>query len=347
MYISTIKDGINTVHKNYQLIFIHLVSVILSCASFFVIVGIPVAIAFIMFGVDFTEIMRIKDIAEIPQGIAGLLSKYFGVALIIVLGLILYIIFVIALWVFTFSGTIGILAASITESAFPESHRLSGNAGVRRFTLNLFFTEGKRLFLPVFFFLVVIGSVFAIIMALLSIIGGAASAVIESAKSYDATLALFLSIFFALIILSAGIFLILAILSVTTYGFAYLAFNRSGPFHTLQETVRYLYKTPSSIGFYTLLIAGYLLIGFIVVLIAYPFALIPVIGPLLSLPYQLLSYIIQGYLNLILLASVFRFYYSSGYSSSPLSSTVDSGISLSSGQGQFHAPDGTAGSQQV
>lgn len=338
MFISTIKDGINTVHKNYQLIFVHLTSMILSCTGFFVIVGIPVAIAFIMFGVDFTEIMRLRDIAEILQGIPGLLNKYFVVALIILLSLILYVIFVIALWVFTFSGAMGIFAAAVPAYIHGDVHK---------FTLNLFFAGGKRLFLPVLFFSVVMGAIVVIAMFLLDIIRGAASAIINTAKFYDPTIALFLSIFFELIILSAGIFLILATLSIAAYGFAYLAFNRSGPFHALQETVKYLYKTPSSISFHILLIAGYLIVAFIVVLIGSPLALIPVIGPLLALPYQLFLFIIQGYLNLILLASVFRFYYSTKYSSFPLVSTGDSGTSLSSEQGQFHAPYGTAGSQQT
>ncbi len=352
MFISTIKNGINIVHKNYQLIFVHLISMILSCLSFFVIVGIPVAVLFIMLGIDLTEIMRLKDIAEIPQDIAGLLGKYFGAALIIILSLILYIIFVIALWIFTFSGTMGILTAAIpsahtAESGSPESLRLSGGPAVRRFTLNLFFREGKRLFLPLFFFSVVAGSVFVIIMFLMGIIRGATGAVVETVKFYDATLAVFLSIFFTLTTLSAGIFLILVTLSVTAYGFAYLSFNRSGPFHTLRETVRYLHKTPSSISFYALLIAGYLMVGFIVVLVGSPLALIPAVGFFLSLPYQLLSYIIQGYANLIMLASVFQFYYNTGYFSSLPLSTGDSDISLSREQGQFHAPDVAAGSQQV
>lgn len=334
MFISTIKDGINTIHKNYQLIFVHLISIILSCLSFFIIVGIPVAVLFIMLGIDLTEIMRLKDIAEIPQGIAGLLGKYFGVALIIILSLILYVIFVFALWVFTFSGTMGMLTAAIPE-------------GVRKFSLNLFFAEGKRLFLPVFFFSVVAGSIFVIIMFLLGIIRGASGAVVETVKFYDATLAVFLSIFFALTTFSAGIFLILIALSITAYGFAYLAFNRSGPFHALRETARYLYKTPSAISFYALLIAGYLMVGFIVVLVGSPLALIPTVGFLLSMPYQLLSYIIQGYANLIMLASVFRFYYNTGYFSSLPLSTGDSDISLSSEQRQFHAPDASAGSQQA
>lgn len=301
-YIASIKEGINTVHRNWQLIIIQFASLLLSCIAFFVVVGIPIAFAFIMLGLDLTEILRFKDFISAFKGSADLLNKYFGIAIIIILSLFLYLAFIVILWIFTFSGTIGTLKNSIMSIDY-------------RFSLKSFFTEGKRFFFPAFFFSATVGIIFIILAFMLGLLGSAASAITEIAKTQEATLALFLSIFFSLILISAGVFLIIVTLSTAVYGIAYLTFNTSRqPCETLKGTVKYLYSAPSSIGFYVILLFGYIAAGFLITLISFPFTLIPIIGPILSMPYQVVAYILQGYVTLIMLSSVFHYYYRTGYS---------------------------------
>lgn len=333
MYISTIKEGINTVHKNWQLILVQFASMILSCISFFTIVGIPIAIAFIMFGLDLTEILRLKDLASAFKGSAELLTKYFGMAIVVILSLLMYLAFIVVLWIFTLSGTIGILKNGILSTE-------------HRFNLKAFFSEGRSFFFPVLFFSIIISIIFITLAFMLGLLGGGASTIIEMAKTQEATLALFLGVFFSLVILSAGVFLIIITLSITTYGIAYLTFNRSKPLETLKETVRYLYSRPSSIGFYTLLLIGYMIVGFLVILIGSPFTLIPVIGPILSLPYQLFTYVIQGYVSLIMLSSIFHYYYKTGYSLPSPEPIEGSDTSPRTGDEQAPAPEETAESRQ-
>ncbi len=308
-YISIIKEGISTVHKNWQLIIVQFVSMVLSFMGFFVIVGIPIAIAFIMFGLDLTEILRLKDLASAFKGSAELLQKYFAMAIIIILSLLLYIAFIVILWVFTISGTMGILKNDIL------------NTGIR-FSMKTFFAEGRSFFFPAFFFSALIGAVFILLAFMLGLLGGGASAIIEMAKTQEAALALFLGVFFSLLILSVGIFLIIVTLSITTYGIAYLAFNRSKSLETFTETVKYLYSKPSSVGFYAVLLLGYMAVGFLVILIGSPLAFIPIIGPILALPYQLITYAIQGYLSLVMLSSVFHYYHKTEYPS-PLPESIE------------------------
>lgn len=298
-YLSTIKEGIQTVHKNWQLVFVQLASVLLSCISFFLIVGVPIAVAFIMFGLDLTEILRLKDIVSALKGSAELLNKYFGMALVIIVALLFYVIVILIVWVFTLGGTIGVLARAIAKSS-------------EKFSLSLFFSEGKALFFPAFVFSSLIGLVFIVLAFVLGLLGGGASTIIDLAKGYEATLGLFLGVFFSLVLLSVGFLLILVTLSVTVYGAAYLAFNRPKPLKALKEAVRYLYAEPSALVFYGILLLGYMLAGFLVILIGSPLALVPVIGPIISLPFQLVSYIIQGYISLIMLSSAFHYYHKTG-----------------------------------
>lgn len=332
-YIPFIKDGIRTVHKNWQLVFVHLVSLILSCMSFFIIVGIPIAIAFIMFGLDLTEILRLKDIVSAFKGSAELLNKYFGMALVVLLSLFVYLTCILVLWIFTLGGTIGILSKSITNQ-------------IERFSLSAFFAEGKAFFVSVFAFSSIIGIIFIVLAFILGLMGGGASAIIETAKGYEATLGLFLGVFFSLAILSIGFLLILLTLSATVYGAAHLAFTRSRAWDALKESVRYLYAHPSSLCFYGVLLLGYMLIGFVVIVIGSPLALIPLIGPILSMPYQLVSYIIQGYVSLIMLASAFQYYYKTRLSPTPPQSIAGPDTSPAEAPEQGPVPEGTEEHQQ-
>lgn len=329
--IAAIKAGIHTVNRNWQLIFVQLVTLVVSGLSFFVIVGLPIAIAFIMFGLDLTEILRLKDLVSVFRGSAELLDKYFAMALIILFSLIMYLTFIFVVWVYGVGGTIGILAKSITNE-------------ISKISLKTFFSEGKRLFIPLTAFSAIIGIAFLIIAFFLGILVGGASTVIDHAKSYEATFGLFISFFLSLVLMSIGIVLILLTLSLTTYGVAHLAFDPGGSVAAIKETITYLDSKPAAIGFYTVLLLGYMGIGFVVVLIGAPLTFVPVIGPLLSLPYQLLTYMLQGYLSLIMLASIFH-YYKGGSPAAPPLSTEGSGISQQTEYAPAPPPDQTAGPQ--
>ncbi len=320
IFLSTIKEGIETVNRNWYLLVIQFSSLLLSCLSFFIIVGVPILFAFVMLGIDLTEVFRYRDLFEAFRGTTGLLQKYFGMALVILISLFLYVFFIVALWVFVLSGTIGTLKRGILD----QSYKLN---------LKSFFNEGKALFGPVFFFTSVIGLIFIVSVFILGFLGSAASAIIEFAKAQELALALFLGVFFTLLIISIGIFLVIIILSLTVYGMAYLSFHLSrNPFFTLKETIQYMYNHPSSIGFYALLLLGYIILGFLVILISSPFALIPVVGPFLVMPFQIFIYVIQVYVGLIVLSSAFHYYKNTGYA---VTDSLSIGYSGTSQEGEI------------
>jgi hypothetical protein len=329
-HIAAIKAGIHTVNKNWQLLFVQFIAFVLSGLSFFIIVGMPIAIAFIMFGLDLTEILRLKDLISVFRGSAELLNKYFAMALIILFSLLIYLSVILVAWVFALGGTIGILAKSILNE-------------ITKFSLKTFFSEGRRLFLPLSMFSSIIGIIFLFIAFFLGILVGSASTIIDIAKSYEATFGLFISFFFSLVLMSVGFTLIMLTLSTATYGVAHLVFNQSRSVTAIKETIRYLYSKPAAIGFYTVVLLGYMVIGFIVILIGAPLTFIPVIGPLISLAYQLLTYMVQGYLSLVMLASVFHYYGAPCEASQ--SSTVAADISQHIEDAPAPPPDQPEGTQ--
>lgn len=296
MLITSFKKGINTINKNWYLIFVQMITMLLTFTAFFLIVGIPIGIAFVIFGLDFTEILRLRNLESLFIGSSDLLNKYFAMALVLFLSLIIYILFVTLLWVFTIGGVAGVIKNHVIE-------------GGTTFLLRMFFREGKQQFFPVLGFSVITGAIFIIVAFILGIGGGFARKIIDSARGQEETLAVFLSIFFMLLLLSIGFFLIIISLSITFYGIAYLVFYKVGGYKAIIETSKYLFHKPSSVGFYVLLMLGYIAVSFILVFVTSPFTLIPIIGAILALPLQILNYSAQSYMSLVIIASMFHLFF--------------------------------------
>jgi hypothetical protein len=182
-YLEAIKDGFRLVNRNWQLVLIQISMVFISSIGFFIIVGIPLAIAFIIFGIDLTGFADIRDIFGILIGPSDLLSKYLGLFLI-VLSAFVYIIAVALLGIYIFE----------VRSVLSEDR----SGGTRDQYPNIF-EEAKGCF-PSAQVRVGIDVIF-IIAAGLGVWAGAAAGV--SLHRADSTLALFFGTFFFLLIIIA------------------------------------------------------------------------------------------------------------------------------------------------
>ncbi|MCK7513038.1 MAG: hypothetical protein MZV70_59445 [Desulfobacterales bacterium] len=157
---------------------VQLFAMILSFFSFFFIVGLPVAVAFILFGLDLTEILKFDNFFSALRSSAGAAPALFRhghcadpepahlhllhrPSLVFVVG-----------------GTVGTLTELILGR-------------IERSTLRSFFEQGRRCFIPLFLFSLLIGVLVVLIAFILGVLGGGVSAVIEYAQSQEATLALF------------------------------------------------------------------------------------------------------------------------------------------------------------
>lgn len=303
-YTAIIKEGFSVVNRAWQLALLHLLSAVISFISFFLIVGMPISIAFVVFGLDLTEILRSKDLVEVLRNSMGLLKKYFAMAIVIITSLLFYLTIIFTLWLFTISGSLGTLSKIITNE-------------ISRYSTKVFFAQGRKLFFPILGFSSLIGIILLLVAFFLGILGGGISSIIEIAQSQEAVLALFLGVFFSVIIFITGIVLIFIILSITVYGIADVIFNKTSPFKALKNTTKYLYNHPSSVGFYSILLIVSIMSIFFVILLGSPVILIPFLGPVLSPLFQIVSTIIQAYINLVVFASAFIFFYKTGYTPPP------------------------------
>lgn len=332
-YAESIKSGVATINKNWQLVLIQVGAMFASFLGFFVFVGIPLMIAFVIFGLDLTELSRFGDIFKTFREPSEILSRYFALVVLVLASLLLYIMIVLALGIFLFGGSMGVIGRFLKGD----------NEG---FHMKVFVTEGRRLFFPLIGFTSLIGLIFVLVAFILGLFGGSIAAIVSLAKEQEAALALFLGIFFSMILFAVGLALILITLSVTVYGAAIMTLRGLGPMKSLKEAVRYIYGHVEALYLYCLIFVGYIIVSAMIVLLGYPMKYIPMIGSFMAVLYQFGIYILQSYLGLVMISAVFCYYYLStttvkpGEESMPVSETSTPATDISESQvhGQEEPP---------
>jgi hypothetical protein len=297
-YSEAIKSGFRLVNRNFQLVAIQVGLMLTNCAAFFIIVGIPLGVAFVIFGLDLTGFGQLKHILTAVQNPADLFSKYFGLVLIVLISFLIYVVVITTLWLFVFAGAAGVIGRALLEPS-------------RKFTMRGFFSEARRLFAPFMWYSCLIGLIFIAVAFVLGFLSGGAAVIVSTARSQDSTLALFLGIFFSLLLVLFGLGLIVGILAAAVYGIAVIFFEKEGTVRSFRIAAGYLWNHPDAFWLYVLLLFSYALASFVLMLVVYPFNLIPFVGTVIAFPLQILSYVIQGYFGLVIIGIVFSYYYCS------------------------------------
>ena len=295
-FAEAIKEGFHIIHKRLQLVGVQAALMVVNCIGFFVVVGIPLGIAFVIFGLDLTGLTHARDIFSVFSSPSEFISKYLWLVLMVVTCMLFYLVIVTSLGLFVFGGSAGIIGRSILEPALP-------------FSAKRFLAEAKELFFPLMWYSLFMSLVFLGIAFMLGLFGGGIAAIVSAAKGQDSTLALFLGIFFSLVLALVAVSILLGGLAVTVNGIAVLFFKREGAWRAFREACIFLLNNQNAFWLYALLFLGYIVGSFFTMLISYPFHLIPIIGTIISFPLQLISYIVQGYLGLVVLAVVFTYYH--------------------------------------
>ena len=333
-YSEAFKNGIKLVNRNLQLVAIQAGLMLIDCIGFFIIVGIPLGIAFVIFGLDLTGLKELGRVFSTLKNPMDLLTRYFGLVVIVLISLLIYITMVTTLWLFVFAGTTGIIGGAVVDPG-------------RKFTLGGFFREARRFFVPLMWFSLLIGLIFIAAALVMGLLSGGAAAVVSAAKSQDSTLALFLGIFSSLLLILIGVVLVLGIFATAVYGVAVIYFRGEGAMRSLVTAAGYLWDRPDAFWLYVLLICGYVLTSFMLMLVVYPFSLIPFFGPIIYFPSRIVSYVIQGYLGLLIMGVVFSYYDSTSCHPDDKSSSPPEDTSPFQVPGQETPPPGTDQIEQV
>lgn len=295
-YSDAIKQGFRIINENWQLVLIQACTMIAGFLGFFVFVGLPLAIAFIIFGLDLTELSRFRDFFSVFRDPSQFLSQYFLLVLLVAVSIFIYLGVILVLGIFTFGGAIGIIRRVLTNQA-------------ERFQIKSFLSEGKHLFFPLLGFTTIIGLFFIALAFILGIFGGSAAAIVSIAREKEVTLALFVGIFFSLVLFVVSLVLILIALTVSIYGTAVMAVKGLGPIQSVRETVSYLLRNSGAFNLYCLVFVGYVFISALILMVSYPIGYIPFAGPVIASLFKFILYIVQSYLGLVVVATVFVYYH--------------------------------------
>ena len=292
IYTDAIKGGFRLINRNWQLVAVQAVMMVANLVGFLVIIGIPLGIAFILFGLDLTGLADTRDIMGLLRSPSELLAKYMGLALMVLTSFLFYLLIVTTAGLFVFGGSIGIIGRNVLDPSM-------------KFSMKLFFAEARRIFFPLMWFSLCMGLIFIAIAFIFGLLGGGVAAIVQSARSQDSTLALFLGIFFSLVLALFAVGVVLGAIAVTVYGIAVLFFKSEGAIRSFKDAVRFLWDRPSAFWFYVVLFIFYLITSFIMMLFTYPFILIPFFGTIISFPLQVVS----SYIGLAVIATIFIYYY--------------------------------------
>lgn len=295
-YLDAIRTGARIVNSRWQLVLVQVGMLAVNFLFFLVMVGVPLGIAFIIFGLDLFRFADLQEILNQFSKPSQILSDYLGLALMIITGFFLYLTLVTVAGIYVFGGSVGLIGNAIIDPAV-------------RYTTRGFFAEARRNFSPFLWFSLFLGLMFLVMTFLLGLFVSGIAALVSVARGQDSTLALFLSIFFSLVTGLLAIGSIVIAFAITVYGVAEIFFKREGSWKAFRGAISFVTRNHTAFWLYVVLFVGYVLLSFVLIFVTYPFHLIPFIGSLLSFPFQLLSFVVQSYLGLVLVATIFTYYY--------------------------------------
>lgn len=290
-----IRKGIWHVHRNWQLLLVQLAWSFINLLALVVFVALPLVVAVAVIGLDPSELSRFKELAGKAGNPLELLLEYLGLILVFVTGLLVYLLFAFSVWLFIFGGSAGVLAGSVSLE--------TGGFSMKSFT-----NHGKRLFLPLLGYTSLVGLVLLGVIVLLAMLFVAASALVGVLGMEDGRGGLFFKTMFALCLAAACVVFPAGILMVSLQGLAPLVMRRVGAGSSLRKAFDYLGRAPGALGLMVMLVLGYLGANVLLLAIGYPLQLLPVVGFIISLPVQVLTSVAQGYVCLVVLATVFEGY---------------------------------------
>lgn len=298
-YTDYIKEGMRQANKNWQLVLIQLALAILSCIMLFIMVGIPVIIAVISMGAfDLDNPEDMLGLMKTAQDPSETISKYIGVVIIAALAFLVYVVLALFLYAFSMAGMAGAIGRSIKD----PSHK---------FSVRVFMSEGYRMMMPVtgYFTILCLATMGALfILALIGGIFAFGGAHLLGAASAAGK---FLKVFYIVGMIAAVFVFAIASVGVSAQGMAPIALYGRGPVQAFKESFLFPLKNHRAMNLLLILIGIYLGAQVAFIAVGMVVNLIPVINVVVSLPFQFFTMVANYYFSVVILSSVFTYYYAS------------------------------------
>ncbi len=284
-YSLAIKEGFRKVNKNYQLLLIQTGVLILAFFLFFVIVGIPIIVAFSKIGLELPEAGLKELIGLILQkGLSG----YKTIIITVAGSLLIYLVLSSLLFIYTIAATCGMLMGAIKSN---ES-----------FSWGLFRHYGKTLF-PGFLRLSLAGILIFIIISFIAGLVGGFTKGLSGGAGGDNFIKDFFDNLLNLISVLFTFSAIIIFMATFTYGAGFMILRKEKALQALKSSIKFIFfKNPGALLFYVLLSMGAIVVSLSFGLIGLVFK-----GVITFTLYQLVLSVIQIYINLLVLAGAFAY----------------------------------------
>lgn len=292
-FFTCINDGLKTVHKNYQLLFIHFLFLFVSFFGLFFILSIPLGILFVIFGIDLTDILK-GSFIEILLSSINIMKKFLIFAIIFIISLLIYAILIVSLWVYIFSGTIGVMCQYLQEG--------------KVFNLKNFHKYGKKFFWKTGFFALFSVLIFICLTFIFGFISEISSKIVNFLNHYSHTLSVFFNVFIYLSMLLTGIMVFILWITSTLFGFFGIFIKNLTVRETIKESRKLIISYPQSLGRAALLFVIYILTGGLILSFASLLAIIPHIGTILLAAYQFITQFAHVYISMVVFAAFLSYY---------------------------------------
>jgi hypothetical protein len=291
-FFDSVRDGFRAVNRNWQLVLVRIAASFVNLVAFFLLVGVPVAAAIILVGIEFATSDPESFLRSFRSALSG---GYLGLVALILASFILYFTFAALLLVYVMAGTAGVLGGAVRD---PAEH----------FSAKDFFFWARRLFSPILWLYSFVGLFMLLAGLVIGLAVGGAAFLAYSLQGMAAILAFLFGAVFVTALFLCGVLALVACLAAGAYGAAFIVFEGERPWASLRKAAAFLKQNPKAFWGYALMILCYAAISFVFFAAGYPFKLIPIIGLIVALPYQLLVYAAERYLGLAITATVFSYF---------------------------------------
>ncbi len=291
--VESIKEGFRVINRNLPLVIIQIVMMIISFLAFIIFIGVPVAIGVIYLGID---PVRFKEVLSSMKDPSGFLNQYAGLVVFVVVVFLLYITAITGLAIFVFGGNLAIIKDSIKEP-------------LEKFSYKKFMMAGKKYFSPLCWLSLILSLFFILFVFLLGALVGAGIVFLTPYKEEMGTFLIVLAVISGMMTLLLAFIGFFLILTLSIYAVISLVAEDLRAWNAIKRSAAFIKnKLFEATGFYLLLISGYIGAILLMMIVTFPFNMIPFVGPIISIPFQFVTYIIQVYLGLVMMASLMVFY---------------------------------------
>ncbi len=291
-----IREGFRQAHKNWLLIVLQLAMSLLLFVGLIVVVAVFIATAIVVLGFDINRLDALGDWLGTVKDPIELLTNYAGLALGFGFGFLLYSTFAAMVWIFTLAGSAGVLGLSITH---PDN----------KLTVREFVTEGKVLFWRMGWLTSLVGLLFIAALAVMGLLAGGGSVLWDIFISKGTRLSVFLGVLMSLLAFTVLILVMIYLFALTAWGIAELVLRGGRARDALNRAASFIRQRPESFGMLLLAIFLMVLVQVMLMGVWYPVSLSPVLGIIVAIPFQVIAYAVQGYVNLALMAAVLVYYH--------------------------------------